>query len=116
MWKQLTEYARREFKLPEGWEFWQIAAVDNAPPGTRLTRLDGAVPLARKRDGSPNWRKIDKATKRQVFIDHDAFLRDAEARGICTKCWDDPRGVFISWNHKTGSKFKPCERCAAVAA
>ena len=71
----LSSGLRKKFNLPDGWR-WYAAEVVRAE--SRRVRSDddwvkitGAVAppkLRGKSKGQPNWRKMDRTTKRDVFV------------------------------------------------
>jgi hypothetical protein len=105
--------ARRKVNGPPLWR-WCIA---RAHKGGLL--IKGAVPLGTyskgRRKGEPKWPRVADL---DVAIVSDAdyateYARYEREEGRCAECFGEGE-VFASWNHETGSKFRPCRRCGGT--
>lgn len=68
-----------------------------------------------KNKGTPNWRESFDA--KTVYISGEEIKQltaeYVKRTGNCSEC-EGTTQVFQSWNHITGTKFRPCDKCGAT--
>jgi len=108
--------AREKAGMPAEWRAFRFECFPKTQE-TLYYEIEGAVaPLKSKgaSKGSPNWPKLDAATRRTVvLLVQEAEQRAAEWRertGICVRCVGKGQ-LLKSYSRKDGSTFKPCPVC-----
>jgi hypothetical protein len=111
--------AREKAGMPETWRVfrWECFPKQEA---TIYYELTGAVVPMKTRGpekGEPNWRKLDKATRRVIVLTVDgAAMMAAEwskRTGLCIECIGEGK-TFTSWSLKDGVTHKPCGECSGT--
>lgn len=107
-----TNVAMRKLGNPADFKFyaWRVVGPD-------AVQLTGCVTTQVYSKGPRKGRPKYEGTP-QVVVVTDAEMAAERARmeredGICGLCAGDGR-LFSSWDHITGTKYKPCERCAST--
>lgn len=108
--------AREKAQMPEAWQVFRFECLPHGEP-TIYYELTGAiVPLKTKGDGKgqPNWRKMDKATKRRVVMSIEAADALAAAwslrTGLCINCTGSGK-TLMGWSKASGREYQPCKDC-----
>ena len=113
----LDECARAKAGMGDDWSPYSYKCLPEHPQKAELVEAIGAVaPLKTrgKSKGSHNWGKMDRATKRTVYItfdEHAEWVKSWEAGpGKCAKC----RGTgneWCGWSVIEGNRYKECTKC-----
>lgn len=113
------EHARAKEQVSPDWHLfsWECFPKSGREP-TLYVQVRGAVCKVTfqrgRRKGQMNWGRREKSTERTVILpvaDHEKFCEEWEKRtGLCRNCTGEGK-VFASWNHITGTKYRPCARC-----
>lgn len=111
--QHLESAARRKQNAPENWFAFQFEVVgesDYLIAGAICTDFYSRGP----RKGKPKWPggpgvKV-VLTKADVDAEIARYVRET---GNCPDCFGT-KEEFASWNHETGTKMRPCERCGAT--
>ena len=113
----LDECARDKAGMRDDWSPYSFRCLPPHPQETELVEVIGAVaPLKTrgKSKGSHNWDKMDKSTKRVVYItlkEHSEWVKAWEAKtGNCATC----RGTgneWRGWSVNEGSRYNQCTKC-----
>ncbi|MFZ4766298.1 MAG: hypothetical protein ACOYMN_15210 [Roseimicrobium sp.] len=113
----LEEHAREKAGMGEDWKGYHFQCLPEHPAKTELVTVTGAVApkkLRGKRKGETNWDKMDRATKRTVYItlaDHDAWVKAWESKtGLCSTC-KGTKQEWAGWSAKEGTRYRPCKKC-----
>lgn len=116
----LDECARDKAGMGDDWSPYSYKCLPEHPQETELVEVIGAVaPLKTrgKSKGSHNWDKMDRATKRTVYItlkEHAEWVKAWEVKtGKCATC----RGTgqeWCGWGVTTGARYKECTKCQGV--
>ena len=117
----LSEHAKEMLGMPPDWEAYQFEAIGGTfDQPAKLLKVTGAVAPAKTRGkykGRPNWKKLDKATEKTVFItpaEHAEWLRQWEAKtGICANCTGTGQ-VMKRWTAANGVERMPCSDCGGT--
>ena len=113
----LDECAREKAGMGDEWSPYSYKCLPEHPQESELVEVIGAVaPLKTrgKSKGSRNWDKMDRATKRTVYItfkEHAEWVKAWEVKtGKCATC----RGAgneWCGWSVTEGSRYKECTKC-----
>jgi hypothetical protein len=109
----LSEFAIEHHNQPEGWRvFMMSVAEEDAPKEFML--VEGAIAPNKKNSKEANWKKLDKSTKKRIFINEAAFSDWKNERGRkldqCIHCWGTKR-LIRGWNKVDGNQYVPCHHC-----
>lgn len=117
----LDEHARDRAGLGEQWRPYHYEVV-NEPGQPMLVKLIGAIapPFVRgPRKGTPNWRQMDRATRRTIYItgaENDEWCRAWQERtGKCMECKGCGE-VLQSWSAAHGVTMKACNACGGTGS
>lgn len=109
-------HGKEKIQAPNGFEFYLFEALPEEGP-TQVLRLTGGVAPLKSRGpgkGQPNFRKLDPATRRTVFLpieEHRTWVKDWEKKtGLCADCQGKGQRP-AGWSIETGNRFKPCSTC-----
>jgi hypothetical protein len=114
--KILNIQARTKANMPPQWELYQWQML---PRGGdyELAEVTGAVaPLYTKgkRKGQHNWDKMDKTTRRTVYItiaENAAFIEQwQQETGKCANCEGSGK-TLQSWHYINGATYRDCIEC-----
>lgn len=104
-------HAKEKIQPGPGFAFWLFESLPETPPA-QVIKLTGAVaPLFTRgpRKGEPNFKKLDPATRREVYLpieEHRAWVEEWEKKtGLCSYCQGKGQ------RPAAGSSFKPCGAC-----
>jgi hypothetical protein len=95
--------------VPNGFEFFFFERLPETGPAQVMKMIGGVAPLKVKgpNKGEPNGKKMDPATRREVYLpveEHKAWVAAWEIKtGKCSGC---------QGSGKTVSGKKECSRCA----
>ena len=120
MFGLLETHAREKLSItvPPEWKAYKWEAFPDCAREPMLYQelTGGVAPTTTrgKRKGKPNWRKMDKTTKRTVVItveEHKAWLIEWEKKtGLCSRC-EGTGKLLESWSREEGDKYRPCPKC-----
>jgi hypothetical protein len=118
----LELHARELARMPDTWSAFRFECFPKPPEprGTLYYEVEGAVcPLktAGKGRGQPNYRKMDRATRKTITItvaEQERWETEwAAATGKCPKCMGTGE-VFARWAKGEGTTLKPCDPCGGT--
>ena len=111
--------ARKKYGLSEEWKAYIFEAVGE-PPNFIATKITGAVAPLKTRGankGDRNWSKMDKSTKKTVYIkpeEYSQFISEWEAEtGLCSKCRGTGQEVHGS-HIELGTYYRQCKKCCGT--
>lgn len=112
-----SEYLHETNDLPDGWMWFEVDSdPERVPDG--YVRFRGAVTPIGPRTGRPNWRKMDRATERTLFVRWADFaawkLERARDRGECPDCYG--WGEQIASASVDGRTWRTCRSCSGSGA
>ena len=115
----LDECARDKAGMGEDWSPYSFKCLPEHPQKSELVEVIGAVaPLKTrgKSKGSHNWDKMDKSTKRTVYItfkEHAEWVKGWEKKtGLCANCKGTGQ-QWAGWSVTDGYKYRNCGKCRA---
>lgn len=113
----LEECAREKAGMGDDWMPYSYKCLPEHPQKTELVEVIGAIAPLKMRGklkGTRNWRKMDRTTKRTVYItlkEHAEWVKEWEKKtGKCATC----RGTgnkWCGWSRNVGSRYKSCTKC-----
>jgi len=114
----LEEHAREKAGMPPGWRAFRYEAFPHTVKvPTQYIEIVGAVVPLRTRGpniGRPNWRRLDKATRRTIVIlpaEHDLWIAEWEtATGKCSNCTGSGRTISRV-SIVDGTEYAQCAKC-----
>ncbi len=113
----LEEHARELANGAPEWGFYRIECLRDNDRELIAAKIVGAVapPKTRgKYKGQPNWRKMDKTTRRTVYItpvQNDVWCKLWEEKtGKCRECTGSGE-TFSGWSVRDGTRTRVCSRC-----
>lgn len=108
-----AEHAKEKYGLPGNWRIYRWACQPPNGKTVLFLELSGAV-APNKKNGHPNWRKLEKPTECTITLtvkEHDEWKLEWEKRtGKCYECTGSGN-VFAEWSAKDGTKYRQCPRC-----
>lgn len=112
----LEVHAKEKIQAPPGFAFWLFESLPESGPA-QVIKLTGAVAPMKTRGqgkGRPNFRKLDPATRREVYLsveEHRTWVAEWEKKtGLCSHCQGKGKRP-AGWSIETGNRFKPCGAC-----
>lgn len=114
--KRLSELAKEKAGMGPEWEPYMFESFPRHPQQATRAEITGAVaPLITrgKSKGQRNWRKMDRSTKRVIYIDF-AEYREWEAEwekktGKCAECEEGRE--WCGWSESEGHRYRTCLKC-----
>lgn len=120
----LELHARELARMPESWTAFRFECFPHsADPGEVLYfEVEGAVCPPKERGkgaGQPNYRKMDKATRKTLTISvakQEAWETAWEQNtGKCKHCMGKGK-VMARWSVTEGTTYKPCSKCEGTGS
>lgn len=109
--------AKEQNHLPDDWHWFRLECFPHGGPRCLYVEVEGAVaPLLTrgKNAGHPNWKKMDKTTRRTIVIpvdEHEGWLLEWERRtGKCPQCLGRGKET-ASVHYLTGATYQACGKC-----
>lgn len=103
-------HGKEKIGAPAGFEFWFFEKLPQIGPAQMIKMIGAVAPVKTKgmNKGEPNWKKMDPATRREVYLEveeHKAWISDWETKtGKCSECQGTGKGAG-------GLSDKTCRRC-----
>jgi len=117
--KLLNTQAKIKANMGDEWEPYQWQMLPIGGP-YELAEITGSVaPLTTKgkRKGQHNWDKMDRSTKKTVYVtiaENAAFVeRWQNETGLCANC-EGKGKTMQSWHHINGVTYRECGQCGGT--
>jgi hypothetical protein len=112
----MEDHAKEKAELPESYTCGAWHDHSNEGLDAMEFTFYDAPPLVTKgkRKGFLNWRRVDRKTKRIVWLtvaEHKDWLAEYEVKtGNCAMCAGESK-IMKRWHHITGMEYQPCPAC-----